>query len=291
MDIMSPSAPAGPAYDHTGKLCLDHVYNRSDPRAYFSALSKLDYCVPEVAKPFFKGLLEAKRATNGEADAKIVDVGCSYGVNAALLKHDLSLDDLYRLYTVDAPDDQGAMLERDRALFAETGDEHLSIVGLDVAKNAITYAVDAGLLDGGVSANLERREPTSAMMRVVENADLIISTGCVGYVTSASLEPLVEAGRDAWMANFVLRMFDYQPVEDMMAQHGYVTERLEGAFFPQRRFESPAERSQVLDNLRNRGLSPEAAERDGWYLAELHVSRPAAEATMPLAEMFSRQAA
>ena len=236
-------------------------------------------------------MLEAKRAANGEADAKVIDVGCSYGVNAALLKHDLSLEDLYRLYTVDAPDDQGAMLERDRALFAGSGDEHLSIVGLDVAQNAIAYAVDAGLLDGGVSANLERQEPTSAMMRVVENADLIISTGCVGYVTSTSLEPLVEAGRDPWMANFVLRMFDYEPVEEMMARHGYVTERLEGALFPQRRFVSQDERSQVLDNLRGRGLTPEQAERDGWYLAELHVSRPAAEAKTPLADMFAREAA
>lgn len=284
---MSPSAVAGPTYDHTGKLNLDHVYNKPDPRGYFSTLSKLDYCVPEVAKPFFKRLLEAKRAANGEAAAKIVDVGCSYGVNAALLKHDMSLDDLYRLYSDEAPADQATMLERDRALFSDSADEALSIVGLDVAQNAVAYAVDAGILDAGIAADLERREPSTAELRVVENADLIISTGCVGYVTNSSLEPLVEAGRDAWMANFVLRMFDYEPVEDMMARHGYVTERLEGTLFPQRRFVSEAEHLQVLDNLRERGLSPADTERDGWYLAELHVSRPAGQANTPLETMFS----
>ncbi len=284
---MSPLAVAGPTYDHTGKLNLDHVYNKPDPRGYFSTLSKLDYCVPEVAKPFFKRLLEAKREANGEAAAKIVDVGCSYGVNAALLKHDMSLDDLYRLYNDEAPADKAAMLERDRALFSDSADEALSIVGLDVAQNAVAYAVDVGILDAGIAADLERQDPSADDMRVFENADLIISTGCVGYVTSSSLEPLVEAGRDAWMANFVLRMFDYEPVEDMMASHGYVTERLEGTLFPQRRFVSEAEHLQVLDNLRERGLSPAAAERDGWYLAELHVSRPADQASKPLETIFS----
>jgi carnitine O-acetyltransferase len=288
MEIMSPSAAAGPSYDHTGKLNLNHVYNRPDPRDYFSTLSKLGYCVPEVAKPFFKRLLEAKREANGEAAAKVVDVGCSYGINAALIKHDMSLDDLYRLYAQEAPDDQAVMLERDRALFADCADDQLSIVGLDIAQNAVAYAVDAGILDAGVSADLENREPSAADLRVVENADLIISTGCVGYVTSSSLEPLVEAGRDPWMANFVLRMFDYEPVEQMMARHGYVTERLDGALFPQRRFVSEAEHAQVLDNLRERGLSPVEAEQDGWYLAELHVSRPAGQAGTPLATMFAR---
>ena len=88
MEITSPSVTTS-IFDHTGKLNLDHVYNKPDPRDYFSTLSKLDYCVPELAKPFFKRLLGAKREVNGEAAAKIVDVGCSYGVNAALLKHDL----------------------------------------------------------------------------------------------------------------------------------------------------------------------------------------------------------
>lgn len=288
MEMLSPSTAVKPDYDRTGKLNLNHIYNRPDPRDYFSTLSKLDYCVPQIAKPFFKRLLEARRDTNGEAAAKIVDVGCSYGVNAALLKYDMSLDDLYRLYSEDAPDDQALMLERDRALFSDCADDQLSIVGLDAAPNAVAYAVEAGILDAGVSADLERREPSAADLRVVGNADLVISTGCVGYVTSSSLEPLVEAGHEPWMANFVLRMFDYEPVEEMMARQGYVTERLAGTMFPQRRFVSDAEQAQVLDNLRERGLSPEAAENEGWYLAELHVSRPVGQADTPLETMFTR---
>jgi len=286
MEIASPSA-AQSNYDHTGKLSLDHVYDMPDPRGYFSTLSKLDYRVPGLAKPFFRRLLDARREANGEAAAKIVDVGCSYGVNAALLKHDMSLNDLYKLYSDEAPDDRRTMLERDRALFSGAADEALSVVGVDAARNAVAYAVDAGIMDGGVSVNLERQEPSQADLRIVEDSDMIISTGCVGYVTKTSLEPLVEAGRDPWMAHFVLRMFDYGPVEEMLAEHGYVTERLDGALFPQRRFVSATEQSHVLDNLRNRGISPEAAEQEGWYLAELHVSRPANHAVQDLGTIFA----
>jgi SAM-dependent methyltransferase len=288
MEISPPSTAHAPTFDDTGKLSLDHVYNRPDPRDYFSTLSQLDYRVPELAKPFFVRLIEARREARGEAEAKIVDVGCSYGVNAALLKHDMSLDDLYRLYSEEAPDDQRALIARDRALFSGS-DDALSVVGIDAAENAIAYAVDAGILDAGVSTNLEREQPTDADLRAIEDSDMIISTGCVGYVTKTSLEHLVDSGRDkgAWMANFVLRMFDYEPVEEMLAGHGYVTERLDGAFFPQRRFVSAAEQEHVLDNLRARGLSPEEAERDGWYLAELHVSRPENQASAALEEILS----
>ena len=126
-------------------------------------------------------------------------------------------------------------------------------------------------------------------MLVLENADMVISTGCVGYVTSKSLGHLIESSldRNVWMANFVLRMFDYEPVEEMMADHGYVTEKFSGRMFPQRRFVSREERDKVFDNLNDRGLSPDGAESKGWYMAELHVSRPAGEAAAPLSALLA----
>ncbi|MBX3581488.1 MAG: hypothetical protein KF810_06315 [Rhizobiaceae bacterium] len=285
----APKTTTTPAFDDTGKLSLDHINNRADPREYFSVLSKLDYRVPELAKPFFRRLIEVKRDEKGESATKVVDVGCSYGVNAALLKHDMSMDDLIQLYCNDAPDSRDVMLRRDRALFSEAADDDLSVVGLDIAQKAVAYAVDVGILDAGVATDLERNELSQSDRAAVDEPDMIISTGCVGYVTRTSLEPLVEAGQDngVWMANFVLRMFDYDPVEEMMGSRGYVTEKLEGAYFPQRRFVSSNEHENVMENLHRRGLEPKPAEREGWYLAELHVSRPAAVAAQPLEAIFS----
>ena len=76
------------------KANMDYIYNQSDPRAYFRELKKLDYAIPEVAKPIFQKLITALQRRRNDT-VHVLDLGCSYGVNAALLKHDLSMDELY----------------------------------------------------------------------------------------------------------------------------------------------------------------------------------------------------
>ncbi|WP_127248655.1 class I SAM-dependent methyltransferase [Mesorhizobium sp. M1A.T.Ca.IN.004.03.1.1] len=280
------------SYDVTGKINLNNIYNSPEPTAYFSTLSRLGYRIPQEAKPRFQRLIEARRNATESEPAKVIDLGCSYGINGALLKHGRSMDELYRLYGAAAADDLEALLQRDRDLYAEPADAALEIVGVDPADRAIAYAVDAGMLDAGVATNLEKSDPTPEDTAAIENADLIISTGCVGYVTETSLERLLETSLDSrpWMAHFVLRMFDFGGPEEMLGRHGYVTEKLEG-LFRQRRFASAEERQHVLDNLRRLGIDAAGAEETGWYLAELHVARPEEVAkSMPLGEVLNGSA-
>jgi hypothetical protein len=277
-------------YDNTGKINLNDIYNEPDPVSYFSTLSKLDYRIPQEAKPHFQRLIEARRKADGSKHLKIIDLGCSYGVNGALLKHDLSMDDLCRRYTHMASHDRDELLARDRTLYAEPKDPALEIVGIDPADQAVSYAVDAGTLDGAVSTNLEKNDPTAEDAALIENADLLISTGCVGYVTETSLKRLVEASLKSrlWMAHFVLRMFDFATVEEMLGEHGYVTEKLDG-LFPQRRFASAEEQQHVLDNLGRLEIDAADAEETGWYFAELHIARPEEDAkAMPLDKLLNR---
>jgi predicted TPR repeat methyltransferase len=76
------------------KAKMDHIYNRSDPRAYFRELKKLGYAIPGIAKPTFQKLIGHLQQRHDGA-IHVLDLGCSYGVNAALLKHDLSMRELY----------------------------------------------------------------------------------------------------------------------------------------------------------------------------------------------------
>jgi hypothetical protein len=271
------------SYDVTGKINLNGIYNKPEPISYFSTLSRLEYRIPQEAKPRFKSLIDARRSATESESTKVVDLGCSYGVNGALLKHGLSMEDLYHRYGAEAGD-PGKLLARDRGFYAESADAALEMIGVDPAYRAISYAVDAGLLDAGVATDLEKADPTAEDVAAIENADLIISTGCIGYVTETSLERLLEPSLDSrpWMAHFVLRMFDFGASEEMLSNHGYVTEKLPG-LFRQRRFASEEERQHVLDNLRKLGVDPTGAEADGWYVAELHVARPEETAkSMPL---------
>ena len=79
-----------------GKAAFDDIYAQPDPRAYFGTLRKLDYRIPHLAKPHFERLIAQLR--DGAATVSVLDIGCSYGINAALLRCDAGLDELYDRY-------------------------------------------------------------------------------------------------------------------------------------------------------------------------------------------------
>ncbi|QUH03334.1 class I SAM-dependent methyltransferase [Saccharopolyspora erythraea] len=277
--------------DATGKVSLDQIYTRPDPRPYFRTLRDLGYCIPQLAKQHFAELVREYRESTGVRVPTILDIGCSYGINAALLQCDLTIDDLYEHYCDQGADerDRDWLLARDRELVRSRGtDAGMRFVGLDSSGPALSYALSAGFLDGAVHADLETRDPTPGQRAEIARADLVISTGCVGYVGERTLSAVAGAHgvRKPWMAHFVLRMFPFDPIADRLAEAGYETESLPG-LYRQRRFASPEEQSQVLDTLSRAGVDPRGLEAEGWFYARLFVSRPRVAAASAVAEPAS----
>jgi len=265
------------------KANMNHIYNQSDPRAYFRELKKLGYAIPGHAKPIFQKLISHLHQRQDDT-VHVLDLGCSYGVNAALLKHDVSMGELFEHWGQKklagaAPEEVVAYDQRFFAGFEEL--EDIEVIGLDQAENAIVFAEEVGLLDEGLTANLET-EPLSALAKdELAPIDLVMSTGCVGYVTEKSFDrllPAITRGRPPWIANFVLRMFPFDAIADTLKDWGYVTEKLEGQTFIQRRFASADEQEQVLEQLRDRGVDPTGKESEGHLLAEFYLSRPVKDA-------------
>ncbi|WP_234347231.1 choline/carnitine O-acyltransferase [Streptomyces specialis] len=266
------------AFDETGKIQLDHIYTQPDPRAYFSTLRELEYCIPQLAKPYFAELIDRYRAGSGVATPHVLDIGCSYGINAALLKCDLTMDALYERYgTPEAAElNRSALLGRDLELLAaRERPAYARFTGLDASLPALSYALSAGFLDGAVHADLEANEPTDRQREQFAEADLVVSTGCFGYVTEKTFSRVLASHgeRKPWMAHFVLRMFPFEPVTETLADAGYETFRVERVF-KQRRFASSEEQALVLDTLSTVGVDPRDLETDGWLYAQLYISRP-----------------
>lgn len=270
------------------KANFDSIYTAADPRAYFRVLGDLDYAIPDRARPIFRRIVEAMRTAGGDR-LTALDLGCSYGINAALLKYPLTFEDLRHRYTIPELEalDTETLLTLDRRFYdAWPSDPGLKIIGIDPARSAVTYAERSGALDQGIAVDLEHAQPPDNAVDDLAAVDLVMSTGCVGYVTGRTFEQLAvcaENGTRPWIASFVLRMFPYDEIADALASQGLVTEKLDGATFIQRRFRDDEELQGVLDTLERLGIDPTGKEADGCYHAEFYLSRPKAVArAMPL---------
>lgn len=275
------------------KANLDDIYDEPDPRNYFRELGKLDYAIPDLAKPIFQKLISQLREREKDT-VHVLDLGCSYGINAALLKYDLSMSDLYDHWgdreLLAATSEE--VVARDRQLMNDLDEPaDIEMVGIDLAASAVAFAKHVNLLDEDIVINLETNPLPEAAKEKLAPIDLLTSTGCVGYVTEKSfarLLPAITQGGAPWMGNFVLRLFPFDPIEETLSEWGYVTEKLEGQFFPQRRFASEEEQEQVLEQLGERGIDPAGKESEGSLLAEFYLSRPANDvAAFPIEQLLS----
>jgi hypothetical protein len=173
-----------------GKADFDDIYDRPDPRAYYNELGSYDYEIPQHGKTVFQQVLDAMPIES----PTVVDLCCSYGINAALLKHDVDLTDLYDHYRSDEiaelSSDEVAKLDREFYLDRKLPDAP-EVIGLDSAASAIEYALDVGLLDVGASENLEAVDPSPKLARSLAGADLLTVTGGIGYVTEVTFDRLL----------------------------------------------------------------------------------------------------
>lgn len=269
--------------EHTGgslaKANFDGIYDHADPRPYFRELGALDYEVPHHGQQVFRSVLD----TLATCDATVVDLCCSYGINAALLNHELDLNDLYGRYSGEQTSglSRDELVAADRAFYAERRCPHApEVIGIDAAPRAVDYALDVGLLDTGAAEDLEQHDPSPGLARAVADADLVTVTGGIGYITERTFERVLDCAapdRPPWVAALCLRTVPYTPIAAALARRGLVTERLEGRTFPQRQFADEREREFALRTLAARGLEPQGKESEGAYHVEVYLSRPAVD--------------
>jgi hypothetical protein len=274
-----------------GKANFDEIYIAPDPRPFYRGLGALDYVVPHHGQQVFQQVLDA----HPSGDPLVVDLCCSYGVNGALLKHHIELDDLYDHYCGPevAPLSRDELADLDRQFFAHhQRPDAPDIVGIDAAAPAVDYAVEAGLIDAGLSENLETDEPSNELVGVASDADVITVTGGIGYITDRTFARLlgpVSPDRLPWVAALCLRTVSFDAIAAQLGRHGLVTEQLEDVTFPQRRFASPEEQAYAFGQLADRGLDPEGHEADGRYHVNVYIARPADHvADVPMADIFDQ---
>ncbi|MFF1380457.1 hypothetical protein [Streptomyces sp. NPDC058308] len=263
----------------SGKTRFDDIYDQPDPRTYFRTLAPYEYEIPQHAQAVFRRTRELRaRLAGSEGPVTVLDLCCSYGINAALLNHELTLADLYAHYTSEeaaalTPDE---LVERDKEFYASRRrPDATPVIGLDLAANATRYALDAGLLDEAYAENLERHPPSAGLRRAVARTGLITVTGGIGYISHRTFDALLDAARQpVWVSAFVLRTVPYRRIADTLAAHGLTTVTDSSRTYVQRLFTSPEERRDAVRQVILAGEDPTGYESDGRYHTRLHESRP-----------------
>ena len=154
------------------KANFDLIYTREDPREYFRVLHGLDYIIPGLARPIFKRICDTLTELRGRP-INVLDVGCSYGINAALLRAPATMERLARRYAdLQAcgvtPADVVAL---DRHYFASWPRmSNARLMGLDISAPAINYATKAGILDQGFAEDLENNDPSPQLADALANS-------------------------------------------------------------------------------------------------------------------------
>jgi len=267
------------------KATFDDLYTTPTPHNYLSAMAKHGYAIGEEAKPYFQSVVRLLREQNDdEQPVQMLDLGCSYGIGAALVKHQLSFFDVMDFFKNEAPRAYDPCIKSTRRwLEARDDSSDVACVGADSSEEAIKFGTESGLLDHGIARNFEKnQEATPEEIRLIENCDLLTSTGAIGYVGEKTLSVMLrhlgkaEPDRDGpYAVVTILRMFDPAPIRKTFERFGLEFGIVPSIHLRQRCFADKGEQDETLSLLEARGVSPAGLEEEGILYADLYVGAPA----------------
>ena len=170
------------------------VYDLDDPSPYFTALRPADYRMPAVLAAALKSIFgKTVKAREADDSLKLLDLGCGYGVVGALLRHDVSMSDLYAHFGARSwePADGRSYWASDAGYFAKRCDtqRRYEIGGIDIAGVALEYAEALGFIDEAFHENLLDHRPSPAFEGFIQGLDVVVGKRLAGWRAASGLRP------------------------------------------------------------------------------------------------------
>jgi len=259
------------------------LYDLSTPRPYFQGMSKVDYCIPGAASGIFAWSIDELRRRRGANELRVLDLCAGYGVNGALMKTDLSLDELYR-YFADQTDAGTDYALFDRALtMARAKDSAVHVIGLDVASNALDYACSARFIDESYAVDLETEPLPAKLAERIAQCAMISVTGGFSFIGATTFEKILSAFPPAaaslpWIVGFPLLHTHLEPLFDVLRDYGYVIKPDTRHRFVQRQFANKPERATEHAALAAAGLK---IVEEAYFESRLLIAQPPGMPSIP----------
>lgn len=259
------------------KKDFSDIYTRKQPTPYLEEMKSLGYRIPDQTKPLYKHL--AERVVNyKKKSVKILDLGSSYGINSALLNHELIMSELDNFFIRDTP---SPSIKSTQNFFDElpNNNPNLEFYLVDTSSQALEFAQNAGLCKDSFCVNLEKETVPYGLQQAMQDIDLIISTGCVGYIGEKSFSKIFsyienDNGPLPIFAFTVLRIFNTIDIENTFRENNFELIKTRIGPLKQRQFYDNVEMNDTLDLLKRRNIETKNLEESGHYFADFYVGGP-----------------
>ena len=227
---------------------------------------------------------------------RVLDFACGYGVVGAMLRHDVSMPEIYAWYGERQwrPGDGRRHWDADAAFFAARRAERAAfeIAGVDVAGNALAYAAAMEFVDRAFPENLVEDAPSEVLRRFLRGVDVIVESGALGVMLPAAFARILDHRGDEgppWFLYCPRPDVNWSALSALWAERGYRAESLLGAPVRYRKPLDAQERADMRRRARGFGKPDEAIMRDGYFLVDMTLARPEADtANPPIAALRAR---
>lgn len=259
------------------KKDFSDIYEQKYPAPYLEEMKNLEYRISDQTKPLYKHL--AERLVNyTKRPVKILDLGSSYGINSALLTHELIMSELDEFFVENNPNPS---IKTTQNFFDDlpNNDPNLEFYLVDTSSPALDFAEKAGLCEDSFCVNLEKEKIPYNLKQIMPDIDLIISTGCVGYIGWKSFAKIFEnIGEDRSplpiFAFTLLRIFQLDDIERIFRENSFELIKTRIGPLKQRRFYDEHEMKNTVELLKSRNIDTKNLEQTGYYFADFYVGGP-----------------
>ncbi|MFQ5920495.1 MAG: hypothetical protein ACE5JV_00585 [Nitrososphaerales archaeon] len=274
------------------KKDFSEIYTQDSPFPYLKEMRKLEYRISDTTKFFYK-YLGNRLYRDLNRPIQILDIGSSYGINSCLLIYDLTMSDLddFFLNRGEAPTKEEA-----RRFFRSLPkrNPHFKFYLVDISSPALRFAEDMGLCTQAFDLNLEQDEMSSSTSLLLGGVDMVIATGCVGYIGYKSFTKLFEAIKNQTsskeyrderdissgivpkplFAFSLLRIYSILEIQKVFENYGFVLLKSEIPPFRQRQFYDEQEKIKTISLLKEKRVVTTNLEDEGFYYADLYIGAP-----------------
>lgn len=211
------------------KTNFDDLYDQDTPKAYLTRMDQLKYDISWRVRKQFLTIL-SRVVVSGEVN--ILDVGSSYGIVSAALNYDESICHWHKRI---AGLSNAEVAQADTQYFRKRrkSNPSLAFIGFDRALMPLQYAKKVGLIRSYVHCNIENQTFPSDSS-VLRSIDVIVSTGCIGYVTERTFSYLLQHSEPKYVIFTCLRVIRCEKIVRLLTKNSYSVEILNVTPIPQR---------------------------------------------------------